>query len=1448
MLIDKNGDSVEISVEELNLSMEAGFVPYDVYYRHFGLRKLGQMLSPNFASIDSMVLPRDAVLHYLGEDDSELGIDQNHILLRDVDRLIMVDHLQELKAREGQPRPTYINAGKLVREYLRRNRRTKILKNLERTVRDPKTLVVENYAILNHLYRYPTNFYAGYYKWKNIQATLWDTVASMTQQIDRNHYLICRLPKTLPTLNDFRKAENTISRSTLEPFVEPDALSLLDLWIWLGDQRANSLLNKVPAEKLNKIHLIWMESGKWFVMNLGILNQWRAEQKGEEKPTEKGASNLDDKVIQSYFLRMLTSLYEARTSSAGTIAPMTETAILNDALTVQIPEVNSGELPAPPITSGVNVADKKVTTDKLLGNQREKRQSELRQLAQAPEGIIKTTPSKLDAVAVDANQNDIARLDDQLNAVNEEDNVEAVIIRPPLEAEIMRQCDSLVDDGLYSAAQYRRMEALAQKYKDIPNPFGEGSLLTLATVDPEILKLKEVASVPDIPTVLDKSMLQSSLIDFDPLYIKEVLNKDIAAAVLGMQKGGVAITRYEVERIEDAMNSYDAYTVRVVPVQGAPSTIRFRLPVVNEDGTYLANGVKCRLRKQRADMPIRKVGPGRVALTSYYSKLFVTRSERSTYNYAQWLMNRVVAIGSDPQNQTITELKLSRVLVAGAKTPRLYSMMAGRVRGFRCGEYEFNFELNARFNRFGEAAVKAAEQNGDRVVCGRNTRGLVTVDFNDNLYLGDQSIGRIEDLLSLDSNKAPLEIAEVSVFNKSIPVGILLSYHLGLSKALELLNVKPRRVLRGEKLNLGPDEFAISFLDESLVMSRRDRVASMVFAGFHPYRDVIRNYGSSGFDRKDVYYNLLDHQGITLRYIREMDMMFRLFVDPITEGILKDMGEPIELKGLLLRACELMLTDWHPEETDLRYMRIKGYERFAGAVYGEMVRALRLHNARSMSVDAMVDVHPNAVWSAIDKDPSKALVEESNPVHNLKEKELVTFAGNGGRTARSMVKRTRVFDPNDMGVISEATVDNKAVGINTYLTANPRFDSLRGTTVAYDPKEAGAASLLSTSALLSPAADHDDPKRVNFINIQHSAGVTADGYRATPLRTGYEQIMAHRVDDLFAYTAKSNGKIIALEDDHVTVEYENGEKRNVELGRRFGVSAGTVLPHQVRCDLKLGETVQKGDVIAYNTNYFERDILNPKQVLWKAGLLVRTAIAESTDTLEDSSAISERVAKLLSTKVTKVRNISLKFEQVIRNLVKPNAKTDLASILCTIEDPVTANNDLFDEHSLDALKMLGAQTPRAKYSGVVERIEVFYNGDKDDMSESLRELANTSDRLMRKRAKAQGRGSNITGSVDSSFRVEGTPLEVDNLVIKVYITADVPAGVGDKGVFGNQMKTIFGRVFSGVYTTESGNEIDAIFGYQSISARIVLSPEIIGTTTVLQEVIGLQAAKIYRGN
>lgn len=372
------------------------------------------------------------------------------------------------------------------------------------------------------------------------------------------------------------------------------------------------------------------------------------------------------------------------------------------------------------------------------------------------------------------------------------------------------------------------------------------------------------------------------------------------------------------------------------------------------------------------------------------------------------------------------------------------------------------------------------------------------------------------------------------------------------------------------------------------------------------------------------------------------------------------------------------------------------------------------------------------------------------------------------------------------------------------------------------------------------------PKRVNFVSIQHSHGVACNGYKQSAVRTGYEQILAHRTSDLFAYSARKNGKVVSKKDTAIVIEYEDGEKKSIELGRRYGSAAGLTIAHSVITELKEGDSFVEGDIISYNDGFFERDILNKRNVIWKAGITVKTALYESSQTHEDASSISRRLAGQLSTKITKVKDVVITFDQEVRNVINAGTSVKHETILCVIEDAITSNSNLFDIESLNTLRLLSNQTPTAKTEGVLERIEVYYHGEKEDMTGSLRALANAADRELAVRNRAMQR-PNFSGSVRDDFRIDNNPLGLDCAAIRFFITTDVPTGVGDKGVFCNQMKTVFSEVMGYETKTESGEIIDAVFGQKSIDDRIVNSAIVIGTTNTLLDKIGKRAVEIYKG-
>ncbi len=1448
---------------------------YENLYRKAGIRKTDQLTSatPPLLPTKAVELPRASIFHYVGNGILDAGPDSQDLLYRSYNKQIMIGHVVENGDNLSKPRKLAEPPAQDIRAFRNRNPRFKTMLDLEAATRDDLTLVVYNYAFIPRYYHYSRAIYTEYHKWWNQQAAVWENIAKVAEASPRHQFIRVALPRIIPSLEKLNQAaDGGMNQLLLKTFNSAEAFFFIELWKWFGDNRASSLLAKVPVEKMDRINLIFQESGKCFIMNLGLINRWRKPAKVEIPEGDKTSyQGYQPKNVQRYWLRLMISLMKVRTGE--------ETQEKNAAAeaTGQAKENQSGTGPTGPVdqpvtgakpgassstgTTVTEVVASGITGCNVASDDEQADPASVNE----PEDLVAPADEDIELEKqIDAELAELERINEKVQDLEAppelQPDVPGTATEGELENGVKTVCERLAPYGLITANEMLRHTKLASSYKTLKAPDGKSTLAEFIQIPPEVLKIEAPSKIKDIPTVLDKTMLKSSLLDFDPRYVKHVMQRDVAGMVMNLQRAGVSITGYEVERDDNVMGASDWYTVRIVPVEGVATSVRFKLPVIDEDGNYTANGVKYRMRKQRGDLPIRKIAPDRVALTSYYGKIFASRSSKKVNNYDEWLRTEIMAAGENPENKVITGLHPADVFDNLFVCPRAYGSIAMSFRTFsvlppvaegqpRSPMYHMLFDHTKREETFGAEALKRYERDG-MVLVGESINGdFLALDDNAMLYRCSEGkvnqFMHLEAFLGLDSSRAPVNFAELRMAGGvSIPIGLILGYELGLERLMSLLKVTPRRVAVGARKYLEPHEYALEFADETLIFSREDRLASLVLAGFTEYHRAIRNFNVTDYDKRDVYLNTLESNRIGVRYLREIDLMFQLFVDPITRDLLIEMKEPTDFRGLLLRSCELLMNNQHPDELDPAFMRIKGYERMPGAVYSELVRAIRSHNARAGKKNLQLDVPPYAVWQNITRDPSIALVEDINPIKNLKDPEAVTYSGTGGRSSRSMTKHTRAYHPNDMGTISESTKDSSDVAINTYTSADPQFTSLRGMSSRYDLKNADPTSLLSSAALISPAADKDDPKRVNFIGIQHDHGIACSGYSQLMVRTGYEQVIGHRTTDLFCYTARKPGKVISLSETGMVVEYTDGETKGIELGRRFGKAGGLTIPHEVLTGLRIGQSFKEGDTLCYNSGFFEPDVLNPAQMVYKGGVMARVALFESPLTLEDSSAISTKLAGRMTTKSTKIRDIVVKFDQVISNLVKQGDSVESESILCIIEDAVMVNTKLFDQQALDTLRGFDAHQPKAKSKGVVERFEVFYHGDKEDMSESLRALANSADRDLSRRSRSAGKPA-YTGSTDDDFRADGNPLVLDTMAIRIYITTDVIAGIGDKGVFGNQMKTVIGEVFDAPIYGDSGQEIDAYFGQKSIGDRIVSSPEFMGTLAMNLEFIGEEAVRLY---
>lgn len=367
---------------------------------------------------------------------------------------------------------------------------------------------------------------------------------------------------------------------------------------------------------------------------------------------------------------------------------------------------------------------------------------------------------------------------------------------------------------------------------------------------------------------------------------------------------------------------------------------------------------------------------------------------------------------------------------------------------------------------------------------------------------------------------------------------------------------------------------------------------------------------------------------------------------------------------------------------------------------------------------------------------------------------------------------------------------------------------------------------------------------MGFIAIQQTHTTAIEGAIAPPLRTGYESVVPYRVGDLYATHAPQDGVVTALSEKGIIVSHKDGTTTSAVLGRRYGRAEGHYYPHDVITHLKLGDKVKKDYPIAWNNGFFELDYLNPGKLVLRYSTVSTVALMENDLTFEDSNASSDELATRLTTTAVKLKSVVLRFDQAVHKVVRSGDVVGPDQPLLLIEEGVSNDLGLFDEKDLEALKRLSGKSPKAGVQGTVDRVEMLYHGDREDMSATLRKLARETDAALKEQFEAVGLPV-MTGKVDSEYRVGGSPLLPDTLEVRFFISYKDKHGTADKNVIGNQMKTTTAKRLNFAVTTKDGRTIDAWFSYRSFNARIANSPIRMGTTLTVLGITGEVAHDMY---
>lgn len=1100
-------------------------IPYPKFYKATGVRLGRQLRSPKLNLIREFAFPKGSYFHYTQQDtnrdDIQLGIEEDNIFLANLDKSARIcvfhntDYDPSLDIRKDRWVKQNIQKPLLVKNYHREH--PNFVKGFIDT---GKANIVTNLCVKNHVlvgadYSYVKTVLSDYTRNRNYWKSVFLDIGRTVLRDNRQHFVAIPLPSIIPSRSQLNKWETESKTVHARLFAAEERFLFAEFYAWLkGDTDSVFPLEPKVMERLN---IIFHYKSVYYVVNLHELYKYIIPEVGKTEPDQV----FDQDTIRKFFLLGAVNAVMDR-GVAGTMVDTDE----GEAIEQNDDDEQQDELDDDTEDNSVDTNDDDVTRSPLEINEAGLFESKRTNLMNSGNGQIKTIEELLkiggdrgfiedkkksrkelrnDDAKIFNTEETQAQSDEEALELLEEVNgaVEVEVEKTEIlkavgynkyEAEdldlsshVIKRVDKLALNGRHSSGELNRLKRIASKWEDISDPYGSGKKA------PEIIDIKPTDIIVDrqkklvdvkVGGVLDESMMYSSLDDINKKYTSEVLHRHMLSSAVNLQRADVCVTDYKLTRVENAFDGFEVHSFKLVPLEGEESTIKVKIPIVDEDGSFMASGVKSRMRTQRIDLPIRKISNYQVALTSYVSKFFVNRSEKAAYSQERWMEKQLIGLSNERPDVLIN---FADVFKPDLVAPLKFTMLSRIVSKIEIGNHQFNFDAEKMNSIYGKDLVDEMNQaNKVQVIVGKNkVQNKILVMAKDGTIFeastekkGDiVELGSIESILGFSIEKAPLDMIEVQGYG-DLPIVFILSYFLGFGNLLKTIDAKFERHPKGTRLRKLEDyEYTIRFSDEYLIFDRRDYRTQLIVAGWKQIAETIKHYSVYQFDSKEVFGSVLLDLKKSARILKTLDVIRDLWIDPITRDILRSMNEPTDFVELLFSAVNKLVSDHHDVTRDERGFRQRGYERFAGFAYAEMVAAVIQHNAKPSKNNAKIEINPQAVWMKILQDKTTSPVEDSNPIHALKEQEVLVYRGTGGRDGRTLNSEARKYHPNSIGIISDATVDNGDAGSVMYTTANPNYVNLLGMTEVIpekDRKDIPATQLLSTSSLLAPAIEFDD--------------------------------------------------------------------------------------------------------------------------------------------------------------------------------------------------------------------------------------------------------------------------------------------------------------------------------------------------------------------------------------
>lgn len=898
--------------------------------------------------------------------------------------------------------------------------------------------------------------------------------------------------------------------------------------------------------------------------------------------------------------------------------------------------------------------------------------------------------------------------------------------------------------------------------------------------------------------------------------------------------------------IEDTSNTEDSkytWTVKCEDYSGKRFTLKVDIPKFRDNRFLKLRGNEKVFSMEMPLIPISKTDEDTVQIATSYKKVFIRRYYTSSGKSTLTCSRLVKAIDKlDPKKAKVMLGDNSKIC-SKYELPIDYIDLANKYgkieftmnNGNNCVIYFNQDEIRHAIKVDETKGIPVAIVNGKEVLYYDGKNGELSAMLVDLLYSSKTNF-------SEEYNKANVgkkcSYSRCTIMATDIPTIVVIAHGVGLSKALELADIKytitEKKLASKNDTTKDTIKFADAYLTYDVTYA-----SSMLMNGLKDCNT--EDYSIKQINSKNMWVEMLDNFGGRIKS-DGLDNFKDLEFDPISISICRDYNLPDNYYDALVYANNLLCDNKYTEQKDLSSNRCRTNEVIAVIFYQEMGKAYAeyANASRRGANGAVMFIKQSAVIDSVLSLNTTSDLSIFQPLSEIEAKNTISFKGTIGMNqerAYSMDKRG--YDKSMVNIIAQATGFASTVGVNRQTSVNPNITGGRGYFKNSGEENMNTANTLSITEALSPfTLTSDDPFR-NAMTFVQTSKHTTPIEKGCPLlvTTGADAAMPYLTSDMFCHKAKKNGIVKEIvPDKYLLVEYNDGTSEYVTLEERTmkNSDGGFYIPLQLITDLKVGSKVKENTILAYDKKSFSKAVGDGTQLAYNLGCVAKIAIMTTEDGYEDSAVGSEWISEAMASDIVVMKNIDLPAQTQILKMPKKGDKI--------VEgEPMLIFQNAYDEEDAnmllkalnddeDAVSEIGRNTINAKVTGVIQDVKLYRTVELDELSDSLKKIFTSREKDIKKYSNIASKCENDTDSLfDPADRLEcnGKLKNVDGVRIEIYMKYHDKLSVGDKVVANSANKMVLMNVYSdkdAPYTDYRPNEaIDLVGSASAIDGRMITS-------------------------